>query len=183
MTTPIDSATLQRLCSAVEILFLDVDGVLTDGAILLDDNAVESKNFYVRDGSAIAWWHRAGKKTALVTGRRSRVVEVRAAELGVHHVRQGELDKLPAIQEILATEELTLRQACYVGDDLQDLPALRAVGFSATVADACAEVRAAVDFVSRLPGGRGAVREIVEVILKSQGLWQPMVRRYFDKPV
>jgi 3-deoxy-D-manno-octulosonate 8-phosphate phosphatase (KDO 8-P phosphatase) len=175
----IDSATLQRLGSGIEVLLLDVDGVLTDGAIILDDNGVESKNFHVRDGSAIAWWRSLGKKTALVTGRRSRVVEVRAAELKIDYVRQGEVDKLPPIREILAAEGLTLAQACYVGDDLQDLPALRAVGFGATVADACAEVRAEADYVCRLPGGRGAVREVVELLLKIQGLWHTAVRKYF----
>ena len=151
---PIDSATLHRLCSSIEILLLDVDGVLTDGAIILDNNGIESKNFHVRDGSAIAWWHAAGKKTAIVTGRRSRVVEVRA-------------------------EGFSLEQACYVGDDLQDLPALRAVAFGATVADAPVEVRAEADYVSPVPGGRGAVRDVVEVILKTQGLWHRAVRRYF----
>ena len=180
---PIDSATLERLCSSIEILFLDVDGVLTDGAIILDNNGIESKNFHVRDGSAIAWWHAAGKKTAIVTGRRSRVVEVRAAEMGIHHVRQGELDKLPPIQEILASEGFSLDHACYIGDDLQDLPALRAVAFGATVADAPAEVRAEADYVSPVPGGRGAVRDVVEVILKTQGLWHRAVRRYFAQSI
>jgi 3-deoxy-D-manno-octulosonate 8-phosphate phosphatase (KDO 8-P phosphatase) len=176
MTT--DVAELNRRCRPIEILILDVDGVLTDGSIIFDDHGVETKRFHVRDGAGVAFWRLLGKKTAIVTGRRSPVVEVRAADMKIDMVRQGEGNKLSAVQQLVASQGLRLEQACFMGDDLQDLPALRIVGLAATVADACEEVISAAHYVSRASGGRGAVRELVEVVLKAQGLWNGIVARY-----
>ena len=168
---------LRRRCEAIELLVLDVDGVLTDGSIIYADDGVEVKAFHVRDGSGLKLWHQAGKRSALITGRSSPAVEVRAAELGVGFVTQGASAKLPAYRELLARAGARPEEVCYVGDDLPDLPPLRHCGLAVAVADACAEVRAEAHYVTRAPGGRGAVREAVELILRCQGHWQEVVAR------
>jgi 3-deoxy-D-manno-octulosonate 8-phosphate phosphatase (KDO 8-P phosphatase) len=156
---------------AIELLMLDVDGVLTDGGITHGSGGLEIKTFHVRDGSGLKVWHACGKRTALVTGRRSTAVDVRAAELGIAIVVQGAGDKLAACREVLARVSMTPDAVCYVGDDLPDLPPLLQCGLAVAVADACAEVRQAADYVSRVRGGHGAVREVAELILRCQGLW------------
>jgi 3-deoxy-D-manno-octulosonate 8-phosphate phosphatase (KDO 8-P phosphatase) len=170
--------SLADRCAAIELLLLDVDGVLTDGSIVYTDDGVEVKAFHVRDGSALKLWQHAGKRAAILSGRTSRAVEVRAAELGIAPVLQGRADKLPAYRELLAEVKLRPEQVCFVGDDLPDLPLLRNCGLAVAVADAAAEVRADAQYVTRAPGGRGAVRETVELLLRCQGLWQAAVERY-----
>jgi len=162
----------------VRLLLLDVDGVLTDGSIFLDERGREWKRFHVQDGSGIKYWHRAGKLSALLSGRRSEAVSRRATELGIPHVIQGALDKLPPYESL--RDQLALRdeEVCFVGDDLPDLPVLRRVGLPVAVADARVEVRAAAAFVTERPGGAGAVREVIERILEAQGLWQGILERY-----
>jgi 3-deoxy-D-manno-octulosonate 8-phosphate phosphatase (KDO 8-P phosphatase) len=162
---------LRQRCAGVQLLVLDVDGVLTDGAIVYGTGGLEVKAFHVRDGSGLKLWHQAGKRTAVITGRRSPVVDVRAAELGVGLVLQGAGDKLAALAQVLEWAGVPPSVTCYVGDDLPDLPPLRACGLAAAVADACAEVRAAAQYVTRARGGRGAVREVIELILRCQGAW------------
>lgn len=157
--------------AAVRLLVLDVDGVLTDGSIVYSDAGEELKRFHVRDGAAIKLWQRAGHAVAFLSGRSSPAVSRRAAELGVTLVLQGRADKSAALDEILAACEVTAAEACAVGDDLQDLPVLGRVGLAVAVADACPEVRAAAGHVTMTPGGAGAVREVVEYILKLQGRW------------
>ncbi len=154
---------------------LDVDGVLTDGGIIHGTGGLEVKQFHVRDGSGLKLWHRAGKRSGLVTGRSSPVVDVRAAELGIGLVFQGAHDKLPAYRRLLAEAGVTPEQVCYVGDDLPDLPPLRQCGLAVAVADAVPEVLQEVQYVTQAPGGRGAVRETIELILRCQGAWQPVV--------
>jgi len=166
---------LAARCAAIELLLFDVDGVLTDGVIALDDRGVETKHFHVRDGSAIAIWRRLGKRAAILSGRRAEAVDRRAAELGIAPVIQGAADKAGPFRALLAELELEARQVCYVGDDLADLPVLNAVGLSACPSDAAPEVAEAVHLVTRAPGGRGAVREVVERILKYQGAWDEHV--------
>jgi 3-deoxy-D-manno-octulosonate 8-phosphate phosphatase (KDO 8-P phosphatase) len=166
----------------IELLVVDVDGVLTDGAIVVDDRGVESKHFHVRDGLAYSLWHRAGKHSAILSGRRAEVVERRAAELGIDHVGQGLDDKTVPFRALLAKLGLEARQACYVGDDLVDLPVLRAAGLAACPADAVPEVKDAAHLVTAAAGGRGAVREVVEVILKAQGLWHGLCGPYLASP-
>jgi 3-deoxy-D-manno-octulosonate 8-phosphate phosphatase (KDO 8-P phosphatase) len=164
--------TLRERCLGVELLVADVDGVLTGGGIIYGTGGLELKAFHVRDGSGLKLWHECGKRSALLTGRRSPVVDVRAAELGVTHVVQGAGDKGATFQGLLAAAGVEPGAACYVGDDLPDLPALRAAGLAVAVADACPEVRAAAHYVTRAPGGSGAVREVVELVLRCQGAWQ-----------
>jgi 3-deoxy-D-manno-octulosonate 8-phosphate phosphatase (KDO 8-P phosphatase) len=167
--------TLRQRCAAVALLVVDVDGVLTDGGVVYGSGGLELKAFHVRDGSGLKLWHRAGKRTALITGRSSPVVEVRAAELGVGFVTQGASAKLPAYRELLGRAGARPEEVCYVGDDLPDLPPLRHCGLAVAVADACCEVRADAHYVTKAPGGRGAVREVVELILRCQGHWQELV--------
>lgn len=165
-------------CARIELLIVDVDGVLTDGGIVYSDAGTEWKRFHVRDGSGLKIWQMCGKRAAVITGRTSRIVEVRAAELGLTPVIQGASDKLPAYRQIVSASGLQDEQVCYVGDDVPDLPMLVRCGLAVAVADACAEVASAADYVTRVPGGHGAVREVVELILRSQGHWAKVVERY-----
>lgn len=167
--------TLSQRCRRIEILVLDVDGVLTDGSIVYGDANDELKRFHVRDGSGLKLWQSAGKQTAILSGRSSLAVERRAAELGITTVIQGEPAKRRAYQRILAAHGARSDQACYMGDDLPDLPLLRECGLAVAVADACPEVVAAAHYVTRAAGGRGAVRETIELILRCQERWQQLV--------
>lgn len=169
------AATLAERCSRVELLILDVDGVLTDGGIVYADNGVEIKAFHVRDGSGLKVWEKTGKKSAVLSGRTSSVVEIRAREAGITRICQGVINKLPVFQQLLADFGLKPEQACFVGDDILDLSVLRSCGLAVAVADACPEVIAAAQFVTKAHGGRGAVREVIELILHSQGKWQSIV--------
>jgi 3-deoxy-D-manno-octulosonate 8-phosphate phosphatase (KDO 8-P phosphatase) len=171
------AATLAGRCAAIELLVLDVDGVLTDGGIVYADDGVELKQFHVRDGSGLVLWHRAGKRSAIITGRTSRLVDVRAAELGVGLVIQGAQAKMAAYRRVLETNAVRPEQVCYVGDDLPDLPLLLHCGLPVAVADGCAEVRSAAHYITRAGGGRGAVREVIELILGCQGHWQRVVEQ------
>ncbi|MCX7015990.1 MAG: HAD-IIIA family hydrolase [Candidatus Sumerlaeota bacterium] len=161
----------------VRALVLDVDGVMTDGAIgILPEG--EAKAFHVADGQAIKFFQRAGHQVALLTGRRSPSVERRASELGIEVVVQDAKTKLPELKAIAERLGVSLDEICYVGDDMPDIPCLRAVGLPVAVADACEPARRAAACVLRRPGGRGAVREVVEWILKSQGRWAALMERY-----
>ena len=162
----------------VKVLILDVDGVLTDGRIVISDDGQETKCFNVRDGHVLKMIRRAGVEVMFLTGRKSRVVEHRARELGVERLYQGALDKLAVLQEILNSTGLSPGQVAYMGDDIVDLPVLRRAGFSVTVSDAHEDVLKAVDLVTKNPGGRGAVREVCEIILKVQGKWEGLMERY-----
>jgi 3-deoxy-D-manno-octulosonate 8-phosphate phosphatase (KDO 8-P phosphatase) len=168
----------QDRCRAIEMLVLDVDGVLTAGGITYAEDGIELKTFHVRDGSGLTIWHRAGKRSAIITGRQSRVVGVRAAELGIHPVVQGAFDKFAAYRQLLTECGVKAERVCCVGDDLPDLPLLGNCGLAVAVADACPEARAAAHLVTRAAGGCGAVREAIEVILQCQGVWPSVVQRY-----
>jgi len=170
--------TLAERCAGIQLLLLDVDGVLTDGGIVYADDGRELKQFHVRDGSALAFWQLAGKRAAILTGRTSRVVEVRAKELGIAPVIQGAADKLDAFRDLLSQTGLQARAVCFVGDDLPDLPVLQVCGLAVAVADACPEAMAVAQYVTKAEGGRGAVREVVELILRSQGHWTKITERY-----
>jgi YrbI family 3-deoxy-D-manno-octulosonate 8-phosphate phosphatase len=169
---------LEQRCQQVELILADVDGVLTGGQIVFDNEGIESKHFHIRDGLGIKLWQRAGYRFGLITGRSSHIVKIRAAELDVELVRQTAEEKLPVAQEMVAGLGLEWRQACYIGDDLPDLPVMRAVGLGVAVADACAEVRAAAHYVTDLRGGEGAVRETIELILKAQRRWDDLIQKY-----
>ncbi len=170
--------TLHERCRMIEMLVMDVDGVLTDGSIVYTDRGEEIKAFHVRDGSGLKLWMGLGKKTAILTGRKSAVVERRASELGIGAVIQGAEDKRTAFVELLTEHKLRENQAAYIGDDLPDVPVLRRCGLALTVADACPEARNQSHYVTRTPGGRGAVREIIELVLRAQGRWQEACARY-----
>ena len=169
---------LEQCCQQIELVLSDVDGVLTDGCIVFDNQGIETKRFHIRDGLGVKMWQKAGYQFGLVSLRSSHVVKMRAAELGVQIVRQGAGDKLATFKEILSELELTAEQVCYIGDDLPDLPVVRAVGLGVAVADACTELRQAADYVTAATGGSGAVRETIEMILKTQQRWDDLIQPY-----
>lgn len=170
-------AGLRRKAKAIALLLLDVDGVLTDGRIIIDDRGVETKNFHVRDGQGIALLVRGGIEVGFITARSSRSLSYRAKELGVTLVRQGVRDKLRAYNEIKSSRKLDDRQIAYMGDDVIDLPTLRQAGLALSVADGWAPLGAAVDFVTSNAGGQGAVREVAELLLKAQGKWAAVLTK------
>src|SRR5687767_10388461 len=155
----------------IKMLILDCDGVLTDGRILITAEGDEMKSFDVKDGHAIVMFHRAGFRSAIISGRKSAVVQKRVNELGIHHLHEMAWVKIEPYAAILAEEGLSDEAICYVGDDVVDIPLLRRAGLAVAVADAVAEVKAYSHFVTRREGGRGAVREVIELILKAQGKW------------
>lgn len=167
--------------SKIELLVLDVDGVLTDGGIVLSPSGEETKVFNVRDGAGMKYWRRAGRKLAIITGRASPAVVCRAKDLDVDTVRLGAKMKLPAYREVLAELGVSEDRVAVVGDDLPDLPLFRHCAFGVAVADAVEELRQAASYVTKAPGGRGAVREVIELILKRAGLWKGILQRYLDE--
>lgn len=169
---------LASKCRAIELLLSDVDGVMTDGRIIYDNQGIETKRFHVRDGVGVKLWQRSGNRFGIITQRSSNAVKIRASELDVSLVRQGAADKVGALHEIVEKFGLELHQVGYIGDDLPDLPVIREVGLGVAVADAASEVRQAADYITSLPGGHGAVRETVEMILQSQQRWEDLVRSY-----
>jgi 3-deoxy-D-manno-octulosonate 8-phosphate phosphatase (KDO 8-P phosphatase) len=172
------SPTLKHRCARIELLVLDVDGVLTEGSIIYGDDQTEVKHFHVRDGSGLAIWKYVGKRAAIITGRKSPVVEARAAELDIAPVIQGATRKLEPFRQILAATGFSADQACFIGDDVPDLPAMRSCGLAVAVADACPDVLAEAHHVTQASGGRGAVRETIELILNCQGHWQTVVEKF-----
>jgi len=173
-----DPADLERRLARVQLLLLDVDGVLTDGGVTWSNEGVEAKTFHIRDGLGLRLWQRSGCRAGIVTGRSSHVVQLRAEELGIGIVRQGVDDKLEAAAAIVAECGLSWEQTAFMGDDLPDLPVVMRSGVGLAVADACPEVRAAAALVTGLPGGRGAVREAIERMLRARGSWEAIVARY-----
>jgi len=169
---------LPDLCRPIELILSDVDGVLTDGGIWYDNQGVEIKSFHIRDGLGIKLWQRSGFKFGLLTARTSHIVKLRALELGIDIVRQGFENKLPAAIDILRELQLNSEQTCYIGDDLTDLPVIRHVGLGIAVADAVSEVRSAANYITKITGGRGAVREVIELVLKGKNRWDDIVQRY-----
>ena len=163
---------------SIRAVICDVDGVLTDGTIYLGPEGIELKGFHAWDGAGIKYLLRSDIQVALLTCRESEVVARRAAELGIAHVRQGAKSKEPAYDELLDELGTTDAETCYVGDDLVDIPVLRRAGCGVAVADARPEARAVADYVTEARGGKGAVREIAERILKAQGKWAAVVSRY-----
>jgi len=164
----------------IKLLLLDVDGVMTDGRITFDSDGIESKSFDVKDGHGLKLLQRAGIEVGIITGRQSAVVTRRAEELGIELVFQGVKDKLVPFNEILEKRSLTPEEVAYVGDDVVDLPVMRRVGFAATVADAVEDIKPFADLVTDHAGGRGAVREVCDFLLKKTGLWAVVANRYFE---
>lgn len=162
----------------IRLLLLDVDGVMTDGGIIYDINGVETKVFNVKDGHGIKMLQRYGIEVGIITGRTSPVVAFRAKELGIELVYQGSLKKIESYCDIKQKTGLSDSQIAYMGDDVIDVPVMRRVIFAAAPADGLIDARNAAHYVTSLPGGRGAVREVCDLILKGKGLWDEIVTRY-----
>jgi 3-deoxy-D-manno-octulosonate 8-phosphate phosphatase (KDO 8-P phosphatase) len=160
------------------LLMMDVDGVLTDGRIIQDSYGHELKVFDVKDGHGIVMAHRAKLRTALISGRTSETITRRAQELGIELVFQKIWNKLEVYEKILSETQFAPDEIAYVGDDLVDIPLLRRVGLAVAVADAVDEVKAAAHLVTQRPGGQGAVRELIELILRAQGHWDTLLEHY-----
>jgi 3-deoxy-D-manno-octulosonate 8-phosphate phosphatase (KDO 8-P phosphatase) len=156
----------------IRLILSDVDGVLTDGSVLLTADGREAKSFHVRDGIGVKLAHSVGLRTGVFSGRRSEVVVRRAAELGMSVVRLGVSDKLEALREVLAKDGLTSDQVAFMGDDLLDIPVMAAVALSAAPMDAPQEVRARAHFITAMRGGQGCLREFIEAILRARGEWE-----------
>ena len=169
---------LREKIRPLKLLILDVDGVMTDGRIIIDDAGQESKHFDVKDGHGLKLLMRVGIDVVLLTGRRSRVVEHRAADLGIREVHQGILRKMEVLEGILRKRNLTPSETAYMGDDVVDIPLIKRVGFGISVADGVEEARQAAAYVTKRRGGRGAVREVCELILKGQDRWLEVTARY-----
>ena len=173
---------LRARARKIKLLLLDVDGVLTDGRFFYvsrpGGGLVETKMFHSRDGLGFRLAHQAGLKTGFITGRRSPTVEYRAKELGVHFLKQDAREKLAPYQEILREARLKDDEVCYVGDDIVDLPLLTRVGLAVGVADGHKLLRRHVHYMTRQPGGKGAVREVIELILSAQGKWGAVLEHY-----
>ena len=164
--------------SRVSLLLIDVDGVLTDGRIVYAEYGDELKCFDVQDGAGLAFWNRVGLKSAIITARTSRLVKRRAKEMRVDFLAQGCLLKLPYYERVLKRFRVSDEQVCAIGDDLMELPILRRVGFAVAVPNAVDEVKQASHYVTQRAGGHGAVREIVDLILKAKGLRDQILQRY-----
>jgi len=173
-----DIASIERRASRIKLLLMDCDGVLTDGRLWLTDDSDEQKSFNTHDGLGLALLHRAGLKSGIITGRSSRAVARRAQELGVEFVCQGNPDKTAAFEQVLQQAGVDENEVAFVGDDLPDIPLMNRAELAVAVADAVEETRAAAHYVTRAKGGRGAVREVIEIILKSQGRWHDLVEDY-----
>jgi 3-deoxy-D-manno-octulosonate 8-phosphate phosphatase (KDO 8-P phosphatase) len=174
----IDPVEIERRAARIKLLLMDCDGVLTDGRITLLENGDEQKSFHTRDGHGLVLMHRAGLQTGIISGRTSTLVERRARELGMHFVRQGTWDKIKDFDSLLAESGFVDSEVAFIGDDVTDIPLMLRSGLSIAVADAVAETRAVAHYVTQLPGGFGAVREVTELILKSHGRWSELMRKY-----
>jgi 3-deoxy-D-manno-octulosonate 8-phosphate phosphatase (KDO 8-P phosphatase) len=173
-----DSSSIQKRAAHIKLLLMDCDGVLTDGQVWILENSDDQKTFNVRDGLGLALLHRAGLKSGVISGRTSSALERRARDMGMEFIRQGRQDKITAFEEVLLLAGRTEAEVAYVGDDLLDIPLMRRVEFAVAVADASAETKSHAHYVTKAPGGKGAIREVVEIILKTQGRWHDLVASY-----
>ena len=169
---------MKEVLKNIRLLLVDVDGVMTDGRIIFDGNGLETKFFNVKDGHGIKMLQRHGVEIGIITGRTSVVVDIRARELGINIVYQGALRKLESYDDVKLKTGLSDSQIAYIGDDIIDVPVMRRVAFSAAPSDALPEVRELADYVTACEGGRGAVREVCDMIIKGRGEWDEVVARY-----
>lgn len=174
-----EPAILER-ARKIELLLLDVDGVLTDGRLTMSNEGAELKSFHARDGLGIRMAQRGGIMIGIISGRESKVVTDRAEELYISEVHQRIYDKLEKFQEILQRLKLKPEQVCFMGDDLVDLPVLRVVGLAAAPADAIEQVRSTAHFVTERNGGAGCVRELVDILLQATGKWDKVTSRFLE---
>lgn len=172
-------ASLKKRAAKIQILLMDVDGTLTDGSVTFlsqpDGTALEIKSFDAHDGQGLTLAHTAGLRTGCITGRESAALVRRANEMHMEFIYQKQPTKIPALEEILKETGVPESAVAYVGDDLPDLPVMRRVGLAAAVGDAVPEVKSAAHFVATARAGRGAIREVIELILKSKGIWEEMI--------
>ena len=174
------SPRIVEIASKIKLLVLDVDGVLTDGGIILDGGTAELKVFHVRDGHGLVMLKKAGIKVAIITGRNSEVVDRRARELGITEVYQECHKKIVAYEKLLAKLAIADEEVAFIGDDVMDVPLFKRVGFPVAVADAVEEARESALFITNARGGRGAVREICDLILKANGKWGELLDEYYQ---
>ena len=173
-----NSSEVQERAERIKLLLMDCDGVLTDGRIWIFENGEEQKGFHTRDGLGIDLWHRAGLTSGIISGRVSSAVEVRARTLGMAFICQGCEDKMEAFTSTLIMANVTNAEVAFVGDDLNDLPLMLQSGLGVAVADAACETREHAHYVTQAQGGYGAIREVIELILKAQGRWDQLVKHY-----
>ncbi len=171
-------STLVRKARKIKCLIMDVDGVLTDGKIILDHKGNELKFFDVQDGLAVVMLKRLGFKTAIITAKGSKVVEERARHMEIDKLYQDAMPKIKAYEHLLKEFKLKDEQASFIADELVDLSVMKRVGLAVAVKNACPELKSQADYITKRPGGEGAVREIVELILKSQNLWQKAIKLF-----
>jgi 3-deoxy-D-manno-octulosonate 8-phosphate phosphatase (KDO 8-P phosphatase) len=170
--------SVESKAARIKLVLFDVDGVLTDGTVLVHSDGTESKNFFIRDGIAMVWAGRAGLRVGLLSARTSATTIHRANQLGLTVVRQGVANKLDAYDEIIADLKCSDADVAYMGDDVVDLGVLARVGLSAAPSDAVREVRERVQWVASSPGGAGAARELIELILRAQSRWDPLIASF-----
>lgn len=172
---------MKERAKKVRIVVLDVDGTLTDGRLYIDNNGLETKAFNVKDGMAIAQGIKQGLIFAIITGKESMMVEQRAAELGITEVHQKISNKIAVLDKILLKYELGYDQVAYMGDDINDIPAMLKTGFNGAPADACTDIILLSHFKAMNKGGKGAVREFIEYIMRHQGTWEKVLEEYRNK--
>jgi 3-deoxy-D-manno-octulosonate 8-phosphate phosphatase (KDO 8-P phosphatase) len=174
------NAEVRARIEKVKMLGLDVDGVMTDGRLFYNDDGTETKAFDVRDGHGIKMLQHAGMEVFLISGRSCPMVAKRAADLGISEITQGVRDKVPVLEALLSKKGLQEDQVAFMGDDVVDLPVMTRVGLAIAVADASEHLFDSAHYVTLAPGGRGAVREVVELVLAVQGLWEKVAQVYFE---
>ena len=175
-----DLTEVEQRAARIKLVLMDCDGVLTDGRISLLGDDDEQKSFHTRDGHGIVLLHRAGLQSGIISGRASRAVERRARELGMTYVRQLALNKIEDFAAVRAEAGVSEAEIAFIGDDVTDIPLMQRSGLAVAVADASTDTLAAAQYVTKLPGGFGAVREVVELILKAQGRWAELMRCYTE---
>jgi 3-deoxy-D-manno-octulosonate 8-phosphate phosphatase (KDO 8-P phosphatase) len=174
----LEASAIERRAARIKLLLMDCDGVLTDGRIWLLANGDEEKGFHVHDGLGLDLWHRAGLRSGIISGRTSSVVAQRAKDLKIEFVSQGAENKVEVFLALLKEAGVDDSDVAYIGDDLNDIPVLLRAELAVAVADASEETRAAAHLITRAKGGHGAVREVIELILKSQGRWANVKDKY-----
>ena len=177
------NSDVNERAARIKLLLMDCDGVLTDGRIWIFENGEEQKGFHTRDGLGIDLWHRAGLRSGIISGRTSSAVETRARTLGMSFIVQGHENKVRAFADTLAHAGVTKSEVAYIGDDLNDVPLMMQSGLGVAVADAAFETRERAHYVTKALGGFGAVREVIELILKSQGRWDALIDGYIQPQI
>jgi 3-deoxy-D-manno-octulosonate 8-phosphate phosphatase (KDO 8-P phosphatase) len=176
LKTPTEDVTARA--RLIKLLLMDCDGVLTDGRLWLTPDEDEQKAFHARDGQGISLLHRAGLQTGIITGRKSSAVDRRAHDLKMSYVHQYAKDKVKALEEILTVAGVTTDECAYIGDDVGDIAVMHRVGLAVAVSDAVEETKQAAHYITTLKGGHGAVREVCDLILKAQGRWDELMKRF-----